>query len=236
MTTFVLIHGSYQGGWIWRRVAGRLRTAGHAVYGPTLAGCAERKHQVRGITTGPRRRNRRDDVYEETRRGHGGYSSGGMVLCRAAERRASGSLAWCYRCAGAVRRGADRVVQRSTATPAGPPRGLHARMRNPAVCRPRPRPAPGLARYTLHSRDLRAPSKAESFWTQPRVATVIWCRRAVNPGEAHQPCRGATQGEVVRARHWPLSDCARRTADHAVGRIAGGSPPKLIGDLFEAGL
>jgi pimeloyl-ACP methyl ester carboxylesterase len=25
-----------------------------------------------------------------------------------------------------------------------------------------------------------------SFWTQPWDATVIWCRRAVNPGEAHQ--------------------------------------------------
>ena len=52
MTTFVLIHGSYQGGWIWQRVASRLRGAGHAVYAPTLDGCAERKHQVRaGITT-----------------------------------------------------------------------------------------------------------------------------------------------------------------------------------------
>ena len=29
MTTFVLIHGSYQGGWIWQRVANRLRAAGH---------------------------------------------------------------------------------------------------------------------------------------------------------------------------------------------------------------
>ena len=30
------------------------------------------------------------------------------------------------------------------------------------------------------------PVRLRSFWTQPWVATVIWCRRAVNPGEAHQ--------------------------------------------------
>ena len=52
MTTFVLIHGSYQGGWIWQRVAGRLRSAGHTVYAPTMEGCAERRHQLRaGIDT-----------------------------------------------------------------------------------------------------------------------------------------------------------------------------------------
>ncbi|MBV9555368.1 MAG: alpha/beta hydrolase, partial [Alphaproteobacteria bacterium] len=52
MATFVLIHGSYQGGWIWKPVAERLRKAGHAVYAPTLDGCGERASQVRpGITT-----------------------------------------------------------------------------------------------------------------------------------------------------------------------------------------
>jgi hypothetical protein len=43
MTTCVLIHGSYQGGWIWQRVATRLRAAGHVVYAPTMEGCAERR-------------------------------------------------------------------------------------------------------------------------------------------------------------------------------------------------
>ena len=52
MTTFVLVHGSYQGGWIWQRVATRLRSAGHAVFAPTMDGCAERRHQLRpGIDT-----------------------------------------------------------------------------------------------------------------------------------------------------------------------------------------
>ncbi len=44
MATFVLIHGAYQGGWIWNPVVARLRADGHVVYAPTLDGCAERRH------------------------------------------------------------------------------------------------------------------------------------------------------------------------------------------------
>src|SRR5437763_13776768 len=52
MATYVLVHGSYQGGWIWQKVADRLRGAGHRVYAPSLDGCGERKGTVRhGITT-----------------------------------------------------------------------------------------------------------------------------------------------------------------------------------------
>jgi len=52
MATYVLVHGSYQGGWIWQPVANRLRAAGHQVYAPSLDGCGERKGQMRpGITT-----------------------------------------------------------------------------------------------------------------------------------------------------------------------------------------
>ena len=52
MTDFVLIHGAYQGGWIWKLICERLRAKGHNVFAPTLDGCAERAHQMRaGITT-----------------------------------------------------------------------------------------------------------------------------------------------------------------------------------------
>ena len=52
MTDFVLIHGAYQGGWIWKFVSERLRAKGHNVLAPTLDGCAERAAQLRaGITT-----------------------------------------------------------------------------------------------------------------------------------------------------------------------------------------
>src|SRR5207248_11076053 len=53
MPTYILIHGAYQGGWIWKPVATRLRAAGHLVYAPTLDGCGERGQLVRaGITVG----------------------------------------------------------------------------------------------------------------------------------------------------------------------------------------
>ena len=44
MTTFVLVHGAWHGGWCWRRVADRLIAAGHRVFAPTLTGLADRSH------------------------------------------------------------------------------------------------------------------------------------------------------------------------------------------------
>jgi hypothetical protein len=42
MTTFLLIHGMWHGGWCWERLTPLLRDAGHNVHAPTLAGLAER--------------------------------------------------------------------------------------------------------------------------------------------------------------------------------------------------
>ncbi|MEM7221964.1 MAG: alpha/beta hydrolase [Pseudomonadota bacterium] len=44
MATFVLVHGAWQGGWCWKRVASRLRQSGHDVFTPTLTGLGERSH------------------------------------------------------------------------------------------------------------------------------------------------------------------------------------------------
>lgn len=44
MTTFVLVHGAWLGGWCYQRVARLLRRAGHDVYTPTLTGLGERAH------------------------------------------------------------------------------------------------------------------------------------------------------------------------------------------------
>src|ERR1700704_6639126 len=88
MTTFVLIHGSYQGGWIWQLVAARLRAAGHRVYAPTLDGCAERKSQVRaGITTETHAAEIAELLFYQDLREVvlAGTSTGGMVMARAAE-------------------------------------------------------------------------------------------------------------------------------------------------------
>jgi pimeloyl-ACP methyl ester carboxylesterase len=47
MTTYVLVHGGFAGGWQWRKVAGILRQAGHDVFTPTLTGMGERCHLAR---------------------------------------------------------------------------------------------------------------------------------------------------------------------------------------------
>ncbi|WP_329556963.1 alpha/beta hydrolase [Streptomyces sp. NBC_00696] len=42
MATFVLVHGSWGGGWVWDRLRPLLEDAGHRVLTPTLTGLAER--------------------------------------------------------------------------------------------------------------------------------------------------------------------------------------------------
>jgi pimeloyl-ACP methyl ester carboxylesterase len=44
VANIVLVHGAFEGGWIWRRVAARLRRKGHDVFTPTLTGCGARHH------------------------------------------------------------------------------------------------------------------------------------------------------------------------------------------------
>ena len=44
MSSFVLIHGGWHGGWCWRKVAKRLRNQGHEVFTPSLTGMGEREH------------------------------------------------------------------------------------------------------------------------------------------------------------------------------------------------
>lgn len=44
MTTFVLVHGAWHGGWCWDRVRRVLEATGVSVYTPTLAGSGERAH------------------------------------------------------------------------------------------------------------------------------------------------------------------------------------------------
>jgi pimeloyl-ACP methyl ester carboxylesterase len=44
MTTYVLVHGAWHGGWCWERVARALTARGDEVYTPTLTGLGERAH------------------------------------------------------------------------------------------------------------------------------------------------------------------------------------------------
>jgi pimeloyl-ACP methyl ester carboxylesterase len=46
MTSFVLVHGGWHGGWCWERVVPLLTAAGHDVVTPTLAGLGDRAAQA----------------------------------------------------------------------------------------------------------------------------------------------------------------------------------------------
>ena len=47
MTTFLLVHGAWFGGWCWRFIAPTLRRAGHDVCTPSLTGLGGRAHLAR---------------------------------------------------------------------------------------------------------------------------------------------------------------------------------------------
>lgn len=44
MTTFVFVHGGWDGGWAWTPVVQRLQALGHEAFAPTLTGSGERVH------------------------------------------------------------------------------------------------------------------------------------------------------------------------------------------------
>ena len=48
--TYVLVHGTWHGGWVWRQVAERLQADGHRVLTPTATGCGERAHLISPTT------------------------------------------------------------------------------------------------------------------------------------------------------------------------------------------
>jgi len=54
VSTFLLVHGAFRGGWSWARVRPLLVAAGHDVLAPSLAGCGERSayaDRVTGLAT-----------------------------------------------------------------------------------------------------------------------------------------------------------------------------------------
>lgn len=46
MARFLLIHGAFQGGWVWQGVSEMLTAKGHEVHAPTLSGCGYLGHTI----------------------------------------------------------------------------------------------------------------------------------------------------------------------------------------------
>lgn len=228
MTTYVLVHGAYQGGWIWQPLTARLRAAGHVVYHPTLDGCGERRGSLRpGITTESHGTEIADLLFYEDLRDVTlvGTSSGGMVACRAAElaRERIGRVVFAD--ALALRDG-ERIgdfVQRPSAVStdvATGPTPEDAEHRLFAEFAPDLRRW-ALQRYTMHPiAAMTEPVHLDSFWDQTWSAQVIYCRRSVNPPEAHQ----RRTAELLRATwheldtgHFPMLSAPDQFADVLLG-------------------
>jgi pimeloyl-ACP methyl ester carboxylesterase len=195
VANYVLVHGAYQGGWIWKPVAARLRAAGHTVHAPTLDGCAERHDQVRaGITNATHGREVAQLLFYEDLDSVVlvGTSSGGMVISKAAELARDRVARLVFVDALALLPGerVDQIVQRRTPNQrteltTGPTKA-DAEQRLFADLDPAAR-AWALARYTPHPvAALEGAMELDGFWAQPWSATVIRCRKSVNPPEAHQ--------------------------------------------------
>jgi pimeloyl-ACP methyl ester carboxylesterase len=91
VTTFVLVHGAWHGGWCWDRVAARLRAAGHEVHAPTLTGLSERAHLLSplvGLETHVEDVVRLIDVLELSDVVLVGHSYAGQIVTAVADRRA----------------------------------------------------------------------------------------------------------------------------------------------------
>ena len=219
MATYVLIHGAYQGGWIWQPTAARLRAAGHVVHAPSLDGCAERRHALRpGITVETQAAEIAELLFYEDLNDVvlAGTSSGGMVLCRAAElaRERIGRLVFVdalalldgERVAQIVNRPTPRVT---TALSVGPSRE-DAENRSFAGLDPAAR-AFALARYTPHPiAAMEDAVSLKSFWSQPWKAIGDPLPPRPQPGGgAPAPHRRNARRQISRDRHRPLPDAVR---------------------------
>ena len=50
MSTFVLVHGAWHGGWCWYRIAARLEAAGHTVFAPDMPGHGTDRTPIEEVT------------------------------------------------------------------------------------------------------------------------------------------------------------------------------------------
>jgi pimeloyl-ACP methyl ester carboxylesterase len=218
MATFVLVHGSFQGGWIWKPTAQRMRELGHTVYAPTLDGCGERASQIRpGITIATQAREVADMMFYEDLSDVvlAGTSTGGLVIAKTAEmaRDRISRLVFIDALAPQPGEKVSDIVKRdpnspmiTTALTRGPSRDelenrlfvdLEPSLRKWAVDR--------CTMHPLTATD--APGELDAFWSQSWKATVIKCTLSVNPSEAHQRRTAEklkADFHLLEAGHYPM--------------------------------
>lgn len=210
MANIVLVHGAWQGGWIWGRLSSRLAAMGHNVYAPSLDGCGDRRSNIRpGITVETQATEMADLLtFEDLEQVVlVGTSVGGMVVCKTAEiaRKRIGKLVFLD--AVTLFDGEDfgSALTRPTAIVEGSGffvskkhaaeqmfRHFDDQTRTWALNRLTPHPI-GVVREKAH---------LPTFWKQEWDASVIWCKQAPNPGEARQ----RRTAEALGAAFYELDD------------------------------
>jgi len=100
MSTFVLVHGAWHGGWVWDKVATLLRQRGHVVHAPDLPGHGSDKTPV-GRVTLQVYADRVCEVMDSCPEPAFlvGHSMGGVAISQAAEQRPDRVAALAYVCA-----------------------------------------------------------------------------------------------------------------------------------------
>ena len=185
MATYLLIHGSFQGGWIWKPTAEALRAAGHTVYAPSLDGCGERQSHIRpGITIASQAQEIAGFMFSEDLNDVVlvGTSTGGLVIAKIAElaRDRISRLAFVDALApqpgekvtDIVQRDANSAPYDTTALTRGPSRAdAEARLfsdLDPDLMKW------ALDRYTMHPIEASdAPGELDSFWSQSWPNTTV---------------------------------------------------------------
>ncbi len=229
MTTFVLVHGSYQGGWIWKPVAERLESAGHEVYRPTLDGSAERRRNVAaGLTLEHHGAELADLLFYEDLQAVVlvGTSIGGMVVAQAAPS-AADRIARLVFIDALVPLPDESVPIVNSRPPHDPRNGVYG-------------PPPDQARTTIFA-DIAGevgewaaarytqqaigptddPVDLREFWARSWRVDVLRCTRSPLPPEAHQR-RTAERlhGSYaeIDAGHYPMLSHPQEIADYLLAR------------------
>jgi pimeloyl-ACP methyl ester carboxylesterase len=215
MATYVLVHGSYQGSWIWKLVAQQLTAAGHAVYRPTLDGSAERKHNLRREITLKSVGQEVADLffYEDLQDViFVGTSSGGMVVCQAAEQAADRIRRLVFIDALVPLPG-ERVATINSRPPydrtelvyGAPPEQARGRIFEDL---PPDLQDWALARYTQQPLAVvDDPVDLKEFWSRTWQVDVLRCTRSALPPQAHQQRTAAKLGgsyAEIEAGHYPM--------------------------------
>jgi|TARA_B100000809_G_scaffold68140_1_gene65311 pimeloyl-ACP methyl ester carboxylesterase len=218
MSTYVLIHGSYQGGWIWKPTVENLTEKGHTVYSPTLDGCGERAKFIRpGITITTQAEEISDFLHYQDLKDVVlvGTSTGGLVTCKTAELSRDRIQHIIFVDALAPQPG-EKVADIVVRDPSYPV-SITELTRGPSKVEMEERLFQDLGpdlkkwaidRVTMHPIEATdAPGELDGFWSQKWDATVIRCTLSVNPSRDHQyrtAQKLEAQWHELEAGHYPM--------------------------------